>query len=72
MTDQKEAELQFLLALFEDRFTEKFRLGDQEHAGTEDDFDSFTPLELLHQALSENLDQFAYLAKAIMKLKQEK
>ena len=59
-----------MLDLFADHFSTKFRKGDEEHGGTEEDFDAFSPLELLYQALNENLDQFAYLVKAIKKLEQ--
>jgi hypothetical protein len=46
-------------------FKQKFMTGHADHGG---DMEAMTPLEILYEARKENLDQFAYIQKAIKKL----
>ena len=68
MTPEKEKELEALLTRWKTQFEAKFRKGDENHSNDQHTFDQLTVEELLIEAIWENLDQFAYLAKALFKL----
>ena len=71
MQENIEADLQYLLGFFNEKFSKKFRRGAEKYAGTPQDLKNLSPIRLLYEALDENLDQFSYLVEAIIKLEQE-
>ncbi len=68
MTKEKEIELNEDVLFFAQLYENRFRKGDKKYAGTNGSFDNLSALELLYEALEENLDQFSYIRKAIKKL----
>jgi hypothetical protein len=69
MTHDREKHLQELLELFITEFATKYRKGSRDHKQKLWELDE---LQLLYEALDENLDQFAYLATAIMKIEKNR
>ena len=65
MTDEKRQFAEQSKAEFIRRFDEKFLKGDQEHG------DDFFSLDLLEEALWENIDQFTYLYGEMVRHRNE-
>jgi hypothetical protein len=66
MTKEREKHLEQLLTFFQGHFTLKYHAGVEKHA--DEVLEDKPVLELLYDALDENLDQFAYIATAILKM----
>lgn len=65
---EHEDHLNELLKNFQERFQEKYRKGVRSHAESEGGLWKLTPLQLIDNAIDENLDQFAYLMTLRSKL----
>lgn len=65
MTPEQERHVQFLAEAFTSQLRIKYERGVNEHGGNLWDM---SPLDLIDEALSENIDQFAYLSTARQKL----
>jgi len=69
MNDAQEEELRYLIDQHGKLLDNKYRAGAAKHKG---DLADMMPLELLENALDENLDQYVYIMKAILKLEAGK
>lgn len=66
LTPRQETHLQTIIATAQELLDKKFRAGATEHKG---DLQDMPLVELLENALQENIDQFTYLLTAIQKAK---